>query len=310
MNALTNPALERENTWTPYVPYPEEPGFARTTLNLALTALTLDKPVVPYIENERRVAYDIGMTMHELLRICMVDQLEPEVPKVGFSVFSHQLLQAYHQLLNGKGELETGFRDRFLFEFGRYPVEIDDIRGGKNRRADANYITRVVSKFCPWSDVAEDFARCVVSGDNLLKREFTKYHVRVFRSKVKGRVLGQNKCEESDGTNTATLLIEQDGEVMKFTFGERRWWFKEKRTITFVGQSSDKTGSTFEIDRSTLDQDEALAVLKSFNWRAEGEAIVLDARERALGARGFAIVTAKDRKGRVLMNTRGLERVF
>ncbi len=310
MKALSPPALEQENTWTPYVPYPEEPGFARTTLNLALTALTLDKPVVPYVGNERRVAYDIGMAMRELLLISMVDHHEPEIPRTGFSTFSHQLLQAYHQLLYGTGELESGFRERFLYEFGRFPVEINDIRGGRNRRADANYITRIVSKFCPWQDVALDFARCVVSGDDLLKREFMNYFFWVFLPKMKGRVLGLSKGEERDGTNTATLLIEQDMEVMKFTFGQRRWWFKEKRTITYVGKSSDKTGATFEIDESALDQDEALAILKSFNWRAEGEAEVLDARERALGARGFAIVTAKDRKGRVLMNTRGLKQVF
>ena len=310
MNALVNPANTQENTWIPYVPYPEEPGFARTTLNLALTALTLDKPVVPYVGNERRVAYDIGMAMRQLLLIRMTDHLEPEIPRTGFSTLSHQLLQTYHQLLHGMGKLEVGFRERFLYEFGRFPVDIDDIRGGKNRRADANYIARVVSKFCPWQDVALDFARCVVSGDDLLKREFTEYFFWVFLPKMEGRVLGLSKGEEPDLTNTATLLIEQDGEVMKFTFGQRRWWFKQKRTITFTGNSGDKTGSTFEITESTLDQDEALAILKSFNFRGKGEAEILDARDRLLGAQGFAIMTAKDRKGRVLMNTRGLKRLF
>ncbi len=310
MNALSKPAQAEETAWKPYVPYLDEPGFARTTLNLALTALTLDKPAVPYVSNERRVAYDVGVAMRELLLIRMDDCHEPEVPRTGFSTFSHQLLQTYDQLLYGKGSLETGFRERFLYEFGRFPVGIDDIRGGKKRREDANYITRVVGKFCPWPDVAQDFARCVVSGDDLLKREFTKYYFRVFLLKVKGRVLGRNKDKEDDETNTAILLIEQDGEVMKFTFGQRRWWPKKKRTITFIGRSGDKTGSTFEIDESTLTQEEALAVLRSFNFRCDGEAEILDARERALGAQGFAIVTASNRKGVVLMDTRGLKRLL
>lgn len=305
MNVIATVTQAKEAGWEPYVPYPEEPGLARTTRNLALNALTLDQPAVPYVGNERRVAYDIGMTMRELLMIRMEDYHEPEIPRTGFSTFSHQLLQAYHQLLYGKGSLESGFRERFLYEFGRFPVEIKDIRGGRHRRADANYIARIVSKFCPWPDVAEDFAHCVASGDDLLKREFMEYFFWVFLPQMKCRVLGLSKGEEPDETNTATLLIEQDGEVMKFTFGQRRWWFKKKRTITFVGKSGDKTGSTFEINHSTLDQDEALAVLKSFNWRAEGEAEILDARERALGAQGFAIVTAPDGRGRVLMDTRG-----
>ncbi len=265
----------------------------RTTKNLALAALNTDEPVVPYVGFERQAASAIGTVLLLLLDAGMPNHHEYATPKTRFSVLSNQLMEAYNQLRFGTGKVEELFRQLFREKFHRHPEDVIDPRGDerrlKRRLKDAEALVRVVGKFSPWPEVADNFQQYVFDSDRQISVRFLTFYSTVLRPQMAGRVLVSGlHTKHHDSTNVAVLSMEQQGSEVKLMFGPR--WGLRRGTIEFVGDIGDRCGETFKIKSSTLPVSKVLAALDSFNFRSEGMPVELDARRRALNSHGFKVV--------------------
>lgn len=280
----------------------------RTTKELAIAAYNIDLAKARYEGKDWLLALALGTAMLQMLEAGMADHHETEAPLGLPSILAVQLLQGYKQLRDGKGDVERKFREAFFAEYKHFPRDVCDIRGGATRLKDAEMLVRVVRNFCPWQEVADDFERCVFAEDTAVFQKFLFYYFWVLTPELSGRVLAPGRDKDDDETNRSWLTIEQDGTVVKITFGPR--WRPNPKYIAFVGELGDKTGATFRIVDSTLTADKAAALIASFNERRDDDAMTLDARVRALGEQGF-VVTAHPKTGRaMLVDVRGLKSVF
>lgn len=284
---------------------------ARTTTNLALAA-THTEPSAPYVGIERQVAYAMGVSLQQLMLSGMADHHETARAKNSCSVLSSQLLDAYQQLRFGKDALQKAFRDFFVKTFSRHPENIEDIRGGKFRLQDADLVTGVVRKFCPWQDIADDF-EAIVYADRLLVRKFLQFFFWVYRERVEGRArVPAEGCGVIDRTNTALVTFEQSGIVVRLTFSQRipirlEPKFELRRyDITFVGSIDDTCGASYRIESSTFSLGEATLALESFNYKGDSLAFIFDKRLKNVGQDGFVIVAHPKTRRPVLMDTREL----
>ena len=268
----------------------DNPGLpVRTTKNLALAATLTDDPPTPYVGLERQTASAIGTILILLLNAGMMNHHEYVVPKTRFSVLTGQIVRAYNQLRFGTGKVEELFRDLFRKEFGRDPVDVIDIRGGAKRLHDADFLVRVVRKFSPWPETADDLERRVFDEDRQISEKFDTFFTTVLQPQMTGSVLAYgHHPKKEDATNKAVLICEQEGRIVKLTFRPR--WGLKRGSVVFVGDIGDRCGETFNMESSTLPVEKVLAALHSFNFRGEGMAVELDARKRALKAGGFKFV--------------------
>ena len=277
----------------------------RTTKDLALAALNTDKPLKPYVGIERQVAKAIGSVLLAMIDAGMPNHYERSTPNTRFSVLSDQMVRAYDQLRFGTGVVEEFFRILFHKQFGRNPVDVTDIRGDEKHRRkrlhDAEGLIRIVRKFSPWPEVADDLARYIFDEDRQISAKFLKFYSTVLRPQMAGRVLSAGLHPKTPmKTNKALLWFKQDGTVVRLAFGPR--WGLRRGTIEFVGEIGDRTGETFKIVESSLPVCKALAALESFNWTREGISVELDARKRALGIHGFGFAKNPKSKLPVLVN--------
>ena len=262
-------------------------GAPRSTKKLAIAALEAQNVAGRYAHIEWPVVRAFGTVLSLLMNVNMPNYHEFETPKVGFSMFSCQLNEAYEQLLYDTGPVERIFQNLFRGQYGRDASSLTDICN-TNRRHDAAFIVGVVRKFCPWPDVSDNFEHYVNRAENLLLDSFQAFFRRDFLPRMAGRVLLPGpKYGKKDGTNHGRLIIQLSGTKVTFTFWPSYTWRSGR--IAFAVDFGDRSGSCV-IEKCTLPAWRAQRILDSFLWRTGGEVVTLDARQRALGEQGFVLV--------------------